>query len=501
MAALGPLLLLIPGLVPAAAADRAPEMMRRVTLGAAAGAAGLAVVVALGLVFGGAVPGAVVHLDAVSGTMLLLVAGVGGVVVDYSRRYLDGDPGQGRFMKWLALTLAAVLVLVIAGNLILLAAAWIATSLGLHQLLVFYPDRPAAVLAARKKFVAARIADGCLVLAVLLAWRTFGSLSIPDVLAAARATAEPGFGVHAIAVLLAFAAMLKSAQFPAHGWLPEVMETPTPVSALLHAGIINAGGFLLVRMGDVVALSAGALDFLLLVGAVTAVFGAAVMLTQASVKVNLAWSTVAQMGFMVMQVGLGAFAAALLHIVAHSLYKAHAFLTAGGVAAGRRPDRLPPLPLRVLLPSLSAAVLLVLLAGMVLGLPATQAPGPAVLGSVLAMALVPTLSTGVASRAGAFSAQAMAIVGAVALGYFALQAGAAWLLGGAVPDHTVARSALTPVICVVTVLAFATLLVLNVARRAMPPGPLLGALYVHLLNGFYVNTLANRLLRRPEGVR
>jgi hypothetical protein len=221
-------------------------------------------------------------------------------------------------------------------------------SLGLHRLMLFYPERAAAQLAARKKALASRIGDGCMLGAALLAWHVFGRLDFAGIAALAPAM-EQGWATHALAALLVLAALVKSAQFPLHGWLTEVMETPTPVSALLHAGIINAGGILLLRMSGVLALSGPAMDFLLLVGAVTAVFGAAVMLTQPSVKVNLAWSTIAQMGFMMMQCGLGAFGAALLHIVAHALYKAHAFLSSGGVVATRRPDPLEPLPLPRLL--------------------------------------------------------------------------------------------------------------------------------------------------------
>lgn len=506
LAGLGPLLLLLPGLVPEAAADARPRLMRRVVPAAAFAAAGIAALVGATLaVTGQAIPGPIVQLDAVSATMFGLVAGIGAVVADYSRRYLDGDPGQGRFMKWLAATLAAVLVLALAGNLALLAAAWIATGLSLHRLLLFYPERPGAQLAARKKAIVSRLADAAVIGAVLLAWATFGTLEIAGIRAAAATMAGEAAlpAVHGIALLVALAAILASAQFPAHGWLPEVMETPTPVSALLHAGIINAGGFLLVRMADVVALSAGALDLLLLVGALTAVIGAAVMLTQPSVKVNLAWSTVAQTGFMVMQAGLGAFAAAMLHVVAHALYKAHAFLSAGGVAQGRRPERLPRLPLRVLLPCLGGAVVLVLAVGAALGMPATQAPAAAVLGSILAMALVPTMATGAASRgSAAFAVRAAAMTAGVAIGWFALQAGARALLEGALPAHLAARSGLAEVLCVLTVLAFAALLVLNVARRSAAPGPLLGALYVHLQNGFYVNAIVNaRLARRaaPQG--
>lgn len=141
--------------------------------------------------------------------------------------------------------------------------------------------------------------------------------------------------------MLALAAVRKSAQFPTHGWLTEMMEAPTPVSALLHAGVVNGGGFLLIRFADLMLLSPGVLAVLAMLGGFTALFGALVMLTQPAVKTSLAWSTVAQMGFMILQCGLALFPLALLHIVAHSLYKAHAFLASGGaveqVAATRRP--------------------------------------------------------------------------------------------------------------------------------------------------------------------
>ncbi len=498
LAALGPLLLLLPGLIPEAAADRDPRRMRRLVTAAACAAAAIALIVAAALLISGrSRPGFLIQLDGVSATMFLLVGCIGAVVADYSRRYLDGDPGQGRFFKWLSLTLAAVLLLAVSGNLILLAAAWIAAGLGLHRLLLFYGDRPAARLAARKARVANIAADGALVLAVAVAAAVFGGVGVEHIREKAAAMAEGGAtgGVHAVALLLALAAILKSAQLPAHGWLTEVMETPTPVSALLHAGIINAGGFLLVRTADVVALSAGTLDLLLLVGAATAVFGAAVMLTQTSVKVNLAWSTVAQMGFMVMQVGLGAFAAALLHVVAHGIYKAHAFLSAGGVATAPRPERPAPLPRRVLIPALFGAVGAVLLIGAALGMPATSNPGPAVLGAVLAMALVPTLAQG-AMGSSRLMARAAALMGAVAVVYFALQAGAAALLGGSLPAGAAERTAFAPVLCVLAVLAFGALLVLFVARRSDAPEPWLQALYVHLHNGLYLTAAWNRLAGR-----
>jgi len=504
LAALAPLLPLAAGWLPGDS--------RRLALGAALGSFSVALAIAFGLMLDGGRSSFFVHLDAVSGVMLLLVAAIGLVVTAFSRRYLDGDPGQARFFRWLCFTLAAVLALAIVGNLAFFAAAWVATSLCLHRLLVFYPGRPAAQLAARKKFITSRIGDAALLAALLLILGRFGTLELGAIFAATdamRAAGEAGIAIHLAALFIAVAAILKSAQFPVHGWLPEVMETPTPVSALLHAGIINAGGFLVVRMADLMALSAAALDLLLVIGAITAIFGAAVMLTQTSVKVALAWSTIAQMGFMILQCGLGAFAAALLHIVAHALYKAHAFLSAGGVAAERKPTAEAPLPVAMLIPALAASVVLVLVVGALFGMSFQDKPGVLVLGATLMMGLTPMLAAALMARDGArFVALRVAgIALAVCVAYFALQTGAEHLFAAALPAQIAERGAFAQVLAVLTVLAFGGLLVLNVLRRSGRPGPRLQALYVHLFNGFYVNAVANRLIARhwplvrPQGDR
>ena len=281
-----------------------------------------------------------VRLDGVSAVMLVLVSFVGWVVLRYAATYMDGEDRQGAFTGWLCATLAAVMLLVTAGELWLFVLAWVATSVFLQRLLLFYPGRIAAQRAARKKWLTSRLGDLALITAAVLLYMGHGTGDIAEILAAARDGVAPAGAAWAPA-FLAVAALLKSAQFPMHGWLTEVMETPTPVSALLHAGVINAGGFLLIRFADVMLLAPGVLAVLVMVGGFTALFGGLVMLTQPAVKTSLAWSTVAQMGFMILQCGLALFPLALLHIVAHSLYKAHAFLAAGqaveGVAAIRRP--------------------------------------------------------------------------------------------------------------------------------------------------------------------
>ena len=288
------------------------------------------------------------RLDLLSSTMFAVVSFVGMLVVRYSRSYFAGDPRHGDFVGRLSLALAAVSLLTLAGNLAQLVVAWMAASFALHRLLVFFEHRPRAVIAGRKKMIAARLGDLLLIAAAVLIAQAFGTTDIASIASQARGLAQPPAGVDVAMWLLVTAALLKSAQLPFHTWLPEVMETPTPVSALLHAGLINSGGFLVLRFADLVVLEPGAMTALVVVGMTTAVFGSLVMLTQTTIKGALAYSTLAQMGFMMLECGLGAFGIAILHIVGHSLYKAHAFLSAGNAVMAapvappvHRIDRLP----------------------------------------------------------------------------------------------------------------------------------------------------------------
>ncbi|MEI7957080.1 MAG: proton-conducting transporter membrane subunit, partial [Verrucomicrobiota bacterium] len=291
-------------------------------------AAGTSAILAVLMVMTGTGAGsALFKLDAVSSVMVVLVSFLGTVVVRFSRNYLAGDPAQTKFFSWMSLTLAAVLTLVLSGNLLVLLTVWVATSLCLHRLLLHHPGRAGAVFSARKKFVFSRVGDVCLLAASLLLFRAHGTWNF-DAIFASVAAGNTG-GLPTVGFLLVACAALKSAQFPFHSWLPDTMETPTPVSAFMHAGIINAGGFLIVRFSPLFAHAAGALNLLVWIGTVTAAFGAVVMLAQPGVKRALAYSTIAQMGFMMLQCGLGAYGLALIHIAAHALYKAHAFLTAG----------------------------------------------------------------------------------------------------------------------------------------------------------------------------
>ncbi|WP_197042277.1 NADH-quinone oxidoreductase subunit L, partial [Sandarakinorhabdus oryzae] len=451
--------------------------------------------------------------DALTAVMFLLVSFVGTIVVHFSRNYMAGDPGHARFTRLLGLTLASVLLLILAGNMAMFLAAWVATSVGLNQLLLFYSDRPAAILAARKKFIASRIGDACLAGAVFLAWQAFGTLEFSGLFAGLKGVAASGetpAGLTIAAVLIAAAALLKSAQFPLHGWITEVMETPTPVSALLHAGIINAGGFLALRFSPLLQLSTPSMDLLLVVGGFTALFASVVMLTQNAIKVALAWSTIAQMGFMLLQCGLGAWPAALLHIVAHSLYKAHAFLSSGSVIDIARASWSPspggaPHPARLGL-AVAGVLAGVGIVGTLSGFELGREPGLFALGAILLMGLTHYIAQSIDTRPTGFVI-ARTIVGAAAVAglWFALQSGMAWLIAGSLPDGA-DRTDLVALAAIVAVVAgFAALTIGQASFITAKPGGApewARAFYVHAQNGLYVNALANRLVLRfwPTGL-
>jgi len=440
--------------------------------------------------------GLAVRIDTVSVAMLLLVAFVGWVVVRYANTYLDGEDDQGRFTGWLCTTLAMVLLLVQAGQLLPFIGAWIATSLGLHRLLVFYRERPAAQRAARKKWVTARASETALVTAAVLLAVDYGTGDIAAI-GAAAAAGEGGWPALTAAVLVAVSALLKSAQFPFHGWLTEVMETPTPVSALLHAGVINAGGFLLIRFADVMLLAPGALAALVMIGGFTALFGGLVMLTQPTVKTSLAYSTIAQMGFMIFQCGLALFPLALLHILAHSLYKAHAFLASGhavdGVAAIRRPGPIAIPSGRAVGRAFLAA--LAIYAGVGFAFDFTdKSPQAVALGAILIFGVAYLLAQGLADAAPRVLTRRTAVYSvAASVAYFALQEGIGWLTAATLPA-TPAPGPLEWALIVLAVLSFAAVAVAQAMFPLWAYHPAAAGLRVHLANGLYANTVFDRIL-------
>ena len=267
--------------------------------------------------------------------LAVLVQLLGTVIGAFSSRYLEGERLQHRYISALAGVLAAVHVLLLADHWAFLIIAWAFVGVALQNLLCFYPDRPFALLAAYKKRISDRLADVLLLGAAALSWGEVGSGSLSD-LWAHIGSEGISTALHLSAVCLVLAVILRTALLPVHGWLIQVMEAPTPVSALLHAGVVNLGGFVLIRFAPLLEQATSARVLLVALGLGTAVLAGLVMLTRISIKVRLAWSTVAQMGFMVLECGVGLYSLAALHLVGHSLYKAHAFLSAATVVRETR---------------------------------------------------------------------------------------------------------------------------------------------------------------------
>jgi NAD(P)H-quinone oxidoreductase subunit 5 len=261
--------------------------------------------------------------------MLLLILFLAMVILRFSRSYLRGERGERNGISLLAITISSSALVVTAPRLDVLTVAWIVGSISLNGLLQYYPDRRAAQLAAHKNFTVNRLADLCLFGFCALLYRSFGTLDIGSLNVHVGGMTHLPLSLSFAAVLLVAAVCLKTAQVPLHGWLMQVMEAPTPVSALLHAGVVNLGGFVLLRLHPLLDRSLLAQILLTAAGSVTVLVASISSMTRVSIKVRLAWSTCAQMGFLLVECGLGLYPLALLHLVGHSLYKAYAFLQSG----------------------------------------------------------------------------------------------------------------------------------------------------------------------------
>ena len=437
------------------------------------------------------------QLDAISATMTLLVAFIGWVVLRYSRTYLDGDPREGAFHGLMLATLALVLLLVQSASLLPLIAGFAAIGLVLKRLLLHYSDRAEAQRAATKFAWAWHSGDVALILGAVCLWMAYGTADLSD--ASALVAAGVPLIAHIGIGFVVLAAALKTATFPVHGWLTEVMEAPTPVSALLHAGIINAGGVLLIRMADLVQPIPGAMGALVLLGGFTALFGAVVMLTQSAVKTALAWSTVAQMGFMLLQCGLGLWPLALLHIVAHSMYKAHAFLASGGAVQAvlnvRRPGPVAVPDLGAVAKAFAIAVTLyALVAGAFIAGFGAKSPQALALGAMLIFGVAYLVAQGLADAAPVALTRRTAIASAAtAIAYFTFQLGADAIWGAALPPVPVAG----PFEWALIVLAVISFGMVAVAQTLFPlwaHHPAAAGFRVHIANGLYLNAVLDRLI-------
>src|SRR5947207_3977091 len=272
-------------------------------------------------------------VDPITGVMLLVVTGVGTLIHLYSVGYMHGDAGYARYFAYLNLFVFSMTMLVLAGNFLLLYVFWEAVGLCSYLLIGFWYTRTSAANAGKKAFIVNRVGDFGFGLGVMWIWSALGTLDYAAVFKGAE-TLSPAVAT-GIALLLFMGACGKSAQLPLHVWLPDAMEGPTPVSALIHAAtMVTAGVYMVARSHVLFERSGVALEVVAWVGVATALYAASVGLVQTDIKRVLAYSTVSQLGYMFAAVGLGAYAAGIFHLVTHAFFKALLFLGAGSVIHG-----------------------------------------------------------------------------------------------------------------------------------------------------------------------
>ncbi len=271
-------------------------------------------------------------VDQLTSIMLLVVTGVGTLIFIYSKGYMHDDPGYYRFYAYMSLFAFSMLMLVMSANYLLLYLGWEAVGLCSYYLIGFYYHKPSAASAGKKAFITNRVGDFGFGLGVMLIFVTLGTLNYTEVFEKVQAGGVGEGTLMAIALLLFMGAMGKSAQFPLHVWLPDAMEGPTPVSALIHAAtMVTAGVYMVARSAVIFASAPDAMLVVGAIGAFTAIFAATIGIAQNDIKRVMAYSTVSQLGYMFMALGVGAWAAAIFHLMTHAFFKALLFLGSGSV--------------------------------------------------------------------------------------------------------------------------------------------------------------------------
>ena len=292
------------------------------------------------------------YIDRLSAVMMVLIAGVTSLIYRYSLRYIYQDRGYRRYLAMVAITTSVLLCMVCSANLMMLFVFWQMLPWLLFLLAHNHAHGP-TLAGASNTFALLCFSDVAFLAGIVLIYSFYGTVEFQTLFT--RAAEKPvtlslwpalGWemdGVTAVTLLIFVGAMGKSAQFPLHTWLPRSLYAPTPIHALLHAGIINAGGFLLNRLAPLYGLSSTTLHVVFIIGMLTAILGATMMLTQNDIKKTLGFSTIGQMGYMIMECGLGAFSLAVFHLVAHGIFKATVFLNCGNVIhKARQEPAFPP---------------------------------------------------------------------------------------------------------------------------------------------------------------
>lgn len=441
------------------------------------------------------------RLDRVTSVVAVLVSGVGLAAVRYASRCLEGDPRRLSLLRWMACTMLAAWFLALADGFLVLLVAWVAVGVGLQRLLRFRSECTGIAKSSSRVLVLSIVGDVLLAAACAIAWWSWGASSLSDVVESVAATPVT-FAVSMFALLVCAAALVKTAQVPLHGWLPDTMDAPTPVSALLHAGIINAGGVLLIRIPTVMEQVPEAWLLLSVVGTASIVIAVPTAWFQLRAKSALAWSTIAQMGFMLIQCGLCAFPSALLHVLGHGTYKAWAFLRAGEVPQQVVPAPKPMRALALLVVGSASAIPCTALAVRMIGLPNAMHPTKLALFAVLGLAVGQVWIALLGGRRSSLRASATRLVAACSVSLVlpsmacALYGAASWWTGlplvSAPEDPGIIGwiAAALPVLAIASLAALHALLPL-VERRSIGL-----SLRVHAASGFYVWILVARLIDR-----
>jgi NAD(P)H-quinone oxidoreductase subunit 5 len=438
-----------------------------------------------------------IRLDALSVLIFSMINLISFIVMRFSFNYMDGDNRQGVFIGRLAATVASVQLLVLAGNLGMLWLAWVLTSISLHRLLLFYSGRRRSQLAARKKFIAARLSDLFFLGAIVLLYNHFGTGNLEDIVIGLK-NSPVSPSIEIAAVLVALAAILKSALFPTHAWLVEVMETPTPVSALLHAGLLNAGPFLVARMSFVMMESTYAPIVLIVFGGFTAVFGSIAYMTQSSVKTALGYSSISHMGFSLLLCGFGIYAAAMLHLVAHSFYKAHAFLSSGSFIDVKKATKIlikkkKPNPI-VLIISIVLAFIIFSSLAVVWGVNPIEELSLLVISCIIVMGLALLIG----STFGSFESRkliprVLLMATVVALSFFTLETLMASLLESQIPAISQPSTVVT-ILLFFWMAVFVGLVLVQIFSPMLKNNGVWQRGSIHFRNGLYANVLYDRMV-------
>lgn len=293
--------------------------------------------------------GGLLVFNELSAILVPYVAILGLVIRKYSARYMWDEPGYKRFFILLNFIFSAIYLLVMSNNLIILTIAWQLMSIGLYLLISFNVESKSAIKNGGWTMLVHKLADLFFIIAVILTYKTFHSFDLAELSQQWLTLSQSGpiddVMIYVIGFLFLFAAMMKSAIMPFHLWLPYTSEAPTPVSALMHAGVVNVGGILLNKMAFLLLLTPAVLNVAFVMGLVTAIFASILMLTVSDIKRSLGYSTVGQMGYMIMEVGLGAFSLAIYHLMVHGIFKASLFLESGSLINQARKE--PNVPKRL----------------------------------------------------------------------------------------------------------------------------------------------------------